>query len=329
MMCLQLTPPIYSATSVYCDYISAPALLSYSNSHTQCIYSNMTPSLSSQVKVYGPGVEKEGLDSDMPSADFVVDTSEAGGVGGVTASCEGPNGPVPVAVTDNGDGTYSCAYEPKDVGEYEVKVNYNGKPAGDSPFKVNVAPGASVPKPSEVRAYGPGLEKSTPQETAEFTVDASNAGVGDIGLAISGPAEVAVECTDNGDGTFHCTYVAPRPGVYNIDIKFADEDVPGSPFQVPCERPPPDASKCIISGLENPGGFQVDCANAGGSGLLEVGVCGAYIPCEYVSVKHNGDFMFDVSYDIREPGETTISVQWHGQHLSGSPFTVTIGEGEV
>ncbi len=32
-------------------------------------------------------------------------------------------------------------------------------------------------------------------------------------------------------------------------------------------------------------GFQVDCANAGGSGLLEVGVCGAYIPCEYVSVK--------------------------------------------
>ena len=60
-----------------------------------------------------------------------------------------------------------------------------------------------------------------------------------------------------------------------------------------------------------------------------MGVSGAYIPCEYVSMKHNGDYTFDVSYDIREPGETTISVSWHGQHLKGSPFTVAIGSSEV
>lgn len=277
----------------------------------------------------GPGVEKDGLDTDMPSADFTVDAREAGGVGKVKASCIGPNGPVEVTVNDNGDGTYQCSYEPKDVGQYQVKVDYNNKPAGQSPYTVNVAPGASMPKPDQVHAYGPGLEKAVVNEPAEFTVDASKAGSGDIGLAINGPAECEVKCVDNGDGTFNCTYVAPKPGLYNIDLKFADEDVPGAPFSVKCERPPPDASKCVIKGIENPGMFKVDCVNAGGSGLLEVGVSGAYVPCEYVSVRHNGDFTFDVSYDIREPGETTISVSWHGQHLKGSPFTVVIGEAEV
>ena len=186
-----------------------------------------------------------------------------------------------------------------------------------------------MPKPESVKAYGPGLEEAIVQEPALFTVDAVNAGNGDVDIAIAGPEECKVEVNEESDGLYQISYLAPRPGVYSIDVKFACEDVPGSPFEVICSRPPPDASKCVISGLENPNGFKVDCTNAGGSGLLEVGVCGAYIPCEYVSVKHNGDYTFDVSYDVREPGETTISVSWHGQHLKGSPFSVVIGTSEV
>ncbi len=117
--------------------------------------------------------------------------------------------------------------------------------------------------------------------------------------------------------------MATKPGIYTADLKFADRDIPGNPFEIKCQRPPPDASKCLIQGLETPGSFTVDCSNAGGSGLLEIGVSGAYVPVEFVSVKHNGDFTFSVSYDISEPGETVISCKWHGQHLTGSPFTVT------
>ena len=278
-----------------------------------------------KVKVYGPGVEKEGLDTDMPSADFTVDATNAGGTGKAKVVVEGPLGrPIPCDVKDNGNGTYSCSYVPKDVGDYYVKVNYAGKPAGKTPYHVQVAPGASVPKPDAVKAWGPGLEKVVALEPAKFTVDASKAGNGDLGLAISGPAECVVDCTDNGDGTFDCEYVAPMPGVYKVDLKFADKDVPGSPFSVPCERAPPDASKCVVHGIENPRKFTIDCRNAGGSGLLEVGVTGAYVPCEYVSVRHNGNYTFDVSYDVRERGLTTICVMWHGKHLTGSPFTINI-----
>jgi len=117
--------------------------------------------------------------------------------------------------------------------------------------------------------------------------------------------------------------VASKPGIYTVDLKFANRDVPDSPFEVKCHRPPPDASKGLIQGLENPGNFTVDCSNAGGSGLLEIGVSGAYVPVEFVSVKHNGDFTFSVSYDISEPGETVISCKWHGQHCLSGHFKIS------
>lgn len=119
-------------------------------------------------------------------------------------------------------------------------------------------------------------------------------------------------------------YVAPKPGIYAVDLRFADRDVPESPFEVKCSRPPPDASKCVVQGLETPGSFTVDCTKAGGNGLLEIGASGSYVPVEFVSVKHNGDFTFSVSYDIAASGETVISCKWHGKHLMGSPFTISI-----
>lgn len=181
----------------------------------------------------------------------------------------------------------------------------------------------SVARPNKVRAYGAGLEQATALQQAEFSVDTSEAGNGSISVLISGPVECEAEVEDKGDGTYHCSYSAPRPGVYNIVVKFADEDIPGTPFKAVCSRLPPDASKCVVSGLENPGGFKVDCVNAGGTGVPEVSLSGKYTPCECVSVKHNGDYTFDVSYTVHEPGEMVVSVSWHGQHLRGSPFTVT------
>ena len=80
-------------------------------------------------------MEKDGIDTDMPSADFTVDTTQAGGVGKLVIDCKGPNGPVPVEIKDNEDGTFSCSYNPKDVGEHQVTVDFNNKSAGESPYR--------------------------------------------------------------------------------------------------------------------------------------------------------------------------------------------------
>ena len=209
-----------------------------------------------------------------------------------------------------------CRYTPTSAGQHSVDLQYCGQELPDSPFTVSVC------DPTAVRAYGPGLEGATAKKEARFTVDASEAGSGALGLEVSGPAKSEITCKEASPGKYEVCYVPPRPGIYNVDLKFSGQAVPGSVFRVPCEGQPPDASKCVVKGLETPGSLMVDCSEAGGTGSLEVGVCGAYVPAEFVSVKHNGDYTFSVTYDIPEPGETQISVKWHGQHLTGSPFSV-------
>lgn len=214
---------------------------------------------------------------------------------------------------------YTCVlyrYTPTAAGQHSVALQYCGQELPDSPFSVSVC------DPTAVRAYGPGLEGATVKEEARFTVDASEAGSGAVGLEVRGPAKSELTCQEASPGKYEVCYVPTRPGIYNVDLKFSGQAVPGSVFRVPCEGLPPDASKCVVKGLETPGSLVVDCSEAGGTGSLEVGVCGAYVPAEFVSVKHNGDYTFSVTYDIPEPGETQISVKWHGQHLTGSPFTV-------
>ncbi len=264
-------------------------------------------------------VKVDGLESGIlvgEPAQFTVDTTKAG-PGDVDVAIQTVEGEaVPCTVSQDAPGKYTVSYKPTKSGQHEVDVKFCDQDVEGSPFFIEVS------NPGAVRAYGPGLEKAIAQEPAKFTVDAAKAGEGAVGLSIEGPAECDMDCKDNKDGTFSVTYVAPRPGIYNVNLKFADKDVPGSPFEVKCQRPPPDASKCVVALNDNNQGLTVDAKNAGGTGKLEVSVCGTYVPARFVSVQHNGDYTFSVSYDIPEPGETEVSVKWHGQHLNGSPFTV-------
>ncbi|CAG5901034.1 unnamed protein product [Menidia menidia] len=53
-----------------------------------------------------------------------------------------------------------------------------------------------------------------------------------MGLSIEGPSKVDINCDDVEDGTCKVTYCPTEPGNYIINIKFADQHVPGSPFTV-------------------------------------------------------------------------------------------------
>ncbi len=267
-----------------------------------------------KVKVDGPGVESGILANQ--EAPLSIDATEAG-AGEPSVEVQGPDGDkLEATLEQDGPGLWKAKYTPTKAGDHIVNVKYNDHEVKDSPFFVEVS------HPGAVKAYGPGLEKAIVHEEAKFTVDASEAGTGALGIEIKGPGDCDVTCEDTGNNVYEATYVAPKPGVYKVHLQFANRDIPDSPFEVRCVRPPPDATKCVLTWPESPGTFTVDCKDAGGTGLLEVGVCGSYVPVEFVSVKHNGDYTFSVSYDISEPGETTITVKWHGQHLTGSPFTV-------
>ena len=266
---------------------------------------------------YGPGLQS-GIFANEETH-FYVDTKNAGpGIVGSTVS--GVDGvKEPCNVEPCGDNKYKVSYTPTSAGDHTVVVEYAKGPIKDSPFTVGVC------DPFAVKAFGKGLESATVNEEAEFTVDATEAGEGALGILIEGPEETNVNCVGVEDGTFKVTYVPNMAGNYKVIMKFANVEVPGSPFPVRVERPPPDASKCIVSNIdETPGSFFVDASLAGGNGLLEVCAAGEFLPANSVTVDHTGKFIFNVKYDVTEKGETTINVKWHGDHVPGSPFSVYV-----
>ena len=103
-------------------------------------------------------------------------------------------------------------------------MRYDGTPLPDSPFPVTAIRGCN---PQKVKAYGDGLEKGICDEPNTFTIETRNAGTGGLGIAVEGPSEAEMNCTDNKDGTCTVEYVPIDEGDYDIAIKFDDEHIPG------------------------------------------------------------------------------------------------------
>jgi filamin len=122
---------------------------------------------------------------------------------------------------------YEAQFAPLEEGEHLVAVKYAGKEVPKSPFPVKAV------RPSEmVKAYGPGLERGVSEEPCKFTIDTREVTQpGGIGVTVEGPAESKIECRDNQDGTCDVTYYPEVPGEYNINVTYADEHIPKSPFK--------------------------------------------------------------------------------------------------
>lgn len=266
-------------------------------------------------KVTGPGLGP-GVVAQRQTY-FDVDTTEAG-KGSLDIALTSPKGQVPVKTSETVRGIFTATYTPPVAGDYTIDVKYAGAHVAGSPFPLVVG------DPGKVKCFGPGLEKAIVNEPAEFTVDITKAGTGPLDVTVTDPNGAACDVNTHAkkEGIFTVDYTPTCPGIYNIKVKFANAVVAGSPFRCECQRSQADASKCAITGLNKRGGFQVDCKSAGGTGSLQVGVTGAYVPAEFVSVKHNGDYTFSVTYDIGESDKAIITVMWHDKHLKGSPFTV-------
>ena len=114
-------------------------------------------------------------------------------------------------------------------GEHVVDVSFAGQPLGQSPYTVGAMPGHDA---SRCKAYGPGLESAVTNKPAVFTVETKGAGKGGLGLAIEGPSEAAMECTDNKDGSCTVQYLPTVPGDYEVHITFADDPIPGTVYSL-------------------------------------------------------------------------------------------------
>lgn len=275
---------------------------------------------------------ESGLKVNQP-ASFSVQTNAD--VGDVSASVVAPSGEEKDAqVSKLGGGNFAIRFTPREFGDHLVNVRFDSAHIPGSPFKIRV--GGVEGHPEKVKAFGGGLSSGQVGAAAEFTVNALEAGSGALALSVDGPAKVKMNCSENADGTYQVTYNPAVAGEYTIRIKFAGQDIPGSPYNViihPSDgkyRSDGDASKCTSRGtglhsavIGQPNSFTVNASNAG-RGSLMVGVEGPAIPAKEITVKHTGSNVYAVNYALEDPGTYVLKVLWADKHIPGSPFHVTV-----
>uniref|UniRef100_A0A8B9NPD3 Filamin-A n=1 Tax=Accipiter nisus TaxID=211598 RepID=A0A8B9NPD3_9AVES len=297
------------------------------------------------VKVYGPGVEGKGERGAVAMGtgtwggrscvfreavtEFDVDARALTKAGGphVKTRVSNPSGNVTETfVEDRGDGTYHVEYTPYEEGMHTVEVSYAGSPVPHSPFRVPVTEGCD---PARVRVHGPGIQSGTTNQPNKFTVETRGAGTGGLGLAVEGPSEAKMSCTDNKDGSCSVEYIPYEPGTYSLNVTYGGHQVPGSPFKVPVTDVVDSSKvKCAGPGLTPgvvranvPQTFTVDTSKAGVA-PLDVKVQGPKGVVEPVDVADNGDGTQRVSYVPSREGPYSISVRYGDEEVPRSPFKV-------
>ncbi|NWH74854.1 FLNA protein, partial [Piaya cayana] len=276
----------------------------------------------SRVRAHGPGLEG-GLVGKANR--FTVETRGAG-TGGLGLAIEGPS-EAKMTCKDNKDGSCTVEYIPFTAGDYDVNITFGGHPIPGAPFRVPVK---DVVDPSKVKCSGPGLGPTVRARVPQtFTVDASTAGLAPLEVTLLGPSGLAepVEVRDNGDGTHKVNYTPATDGPYTLSVKYADQEVPRSPFKLKVV-PGHDASKVRASGPGlSPSGipaslpveFTIDAREAG-EGLLTVQILDPEgRPTETV-LRDHGDGTFSVGYVPAVPGRYTSTIKYGGDEIPCSPF---------
>ncbi|KAK2861659.1 hypothetical protein Q5P01_001192 [Channa striata] len=279
----------------------------------------------SKVKVFGPGVEGKAVFREA-TTEFTVDAHALTRRGGDHVKVEVKNPSAALTecvVSDNADGTYSVEYTPFENGVHSVQVLYDDTPVPKSPFKVSVSEGCD---PSRVVATGPGLQEALTDKPNKFNIVTRGAGVGGLGITVEGPSESKMSCKDNKDGSCSVEYVPLTPGLYDVNITYGGEHIPGSPFKVPA-KDVVDSTKVKVSGpgvgsgvrANIPQCFTVDCRKAGVAPLA-VAVTAPKGVSEPVEVTDNGDGTHKVSYTPSVEGPYSVAVKYAEEDVPHSPF---------
>ncbi|KAM6987097.1 filamin-C isoform 17-T17 [Aplochiton taeniatus] len=260
--------------------------------------------------------------------EFTVNTQGAGGQGKLEVKITSPSRrPIPCKLeSDAANEEHTVKYIPPEEGPYRVDVSYDGNPVPGGPFTVE---GVMPPDPSKVRAYGPGLQGGTVGKPAPFAIDTKGAGTGGLGLTVEGPCEAKIECQDNGDGSCSVSYLPTEPGEYAINILFAEQHIPGSPFKAAVQSVF-DPSKVTASGpglergkADEAGSFTVDCSEAGEAELTIEILSDAGAKAE-VHVQNNSDGTYSITYIPQFHGMYTITIKYGGHGVPKFPARVQV-----
>ncbi|XP_066255182.1 filamin-A isoform X4 [Euwallacea similis] len=290
-----------------------------------------------KVRVYGPGIEPTGPVVGA-TVNFTVETFSAG-KGNVDVIIENPRGqkePVDVRFNNDRNLTYTVSYTPQMEGQHKIYVKYSGRDVPKSPFLVKVEGHAG--DPSKVTASGPGLQQDGVfvNKATYFDISTKNAGRGVPEVVILDPSgnknSVPVKVRQTTPDLWRCEYLSCAVGLHSVNIFFAGQPIPNSPFGVRIS-PASDYRKVKASGrglqptgvrVKDEADFNIYTEGAG-EGIPEVqiiGPAGVKENCKITKVEGN---IYHCAYHPLKEGRYRVMISFAGHEIHKSPFEVNVG----
>ena len=301
------------------DYVVKVSLNSQPIPGSPFSLKHVLPSNANECTATGSGLKKGRVGE---TADFSVNCTQ-GGPGQLHVDIKSTNGDLESKIKKSAVKNYNVHYTPKESGEHFISITWNDSNIPSSPFQCIV----TDPKQCSVT----GLSKSCISQPQTFTVKTDKAGLGELFVEVDGPGgHVDTDIEAVSKNVFDVTYIPTGTGTHHINIYYADDPIPGSPYAVDVVAPA-DASKCRVSNL--PEGrlhvgstysFDIDATKAG-SGKMTALAHGPTVP-EYCSIKECGGNLYAVDFIPADTGPLKVEITYGGERLPQSPLEFTCND---
>jgi len=140
---------------------------------------------------------------------------------------------VPVTIKDNGDGTYTCDYEPTQAGKFVITVSLDGDAVKGTPKNIRIREGVDSNKLGRATFTATIAARN---KDGELKSEGGDEWVVTI-VSLSDSSEVPNKAKDHGNGTYSVEYKldAPsgddHPQEFSLSMTLNGDHIPGSPFK--------------------------------------------------------------------------------------------------
>ncbi|KAG8471182.1 hypothetical protein KFE25_009603 [Diacronema lutheri] len=270
------------------------------------------------------------------------------------ASLEAADGYVTVTITIaaarfDAPARYVAQYTPTRAVNHQLSVSVGGVPLPNSPWLVEVAPGAPNARASRL-AHRAGRAAVRAGERAEFSLvlcdafgnacSVSSAQRAAVSASVVGPGEASAVCERGSDARWSISACMTRAGEYAVQALIRGEEL-GEPsvrvlVEPACTWPP---ACTILESVEPGSAVRIGnycnltlCARdtygnqrLDGGERVEASVMPA--PLDEVAVRDNGDGTYDVRFSPAVVGECVVRVSINGDPIGASPHLVPVRAG--
>jgi filamin len=225
-----------------------------------------------------------------------------------------------------------ASFQPKQKGTYQIDVTQDGKPVKGSPFKVTIND-QHICSAHKVHVSG-SFKEAVANKWNDVSLSIADAGYGSLGISVEGGHRSDLELKSTSPTDYTLQYKPHEPGVYQLNIKFGDDHITGSPFLVSVGGEKSGrVRETVVKEVQ-----QVQAAFAKEECHLELKIPGTDPldmeatltspsgKTEAIEIRGMSDNLCSIKFQPMEEGVNTISLKYKGIHFAGSPFQYTVGK---